>query len=114
MVMWGKTMESGSVTNLYGIDDAVSVAYDVMVYTDHAMLVGEAATRFAQQMGYQRIDQNDSATWQRYADWIKSNCSSNQHWRNVNNGDQCLIAVTDLYEKDTEAKLATDSQLISC
>eukprot|EP01084_Bolivina_argentea_P145720 255357_1 len=105
MVMWGPTMESGSVANLYGMNDAVSVAFDVMVYTDHAIIVGEAATRFAQQMGYPVVLQNDSATMGPYYSWVNGNCSNNQHWRNVQNGDQCLIETTDVYVKDTEADL---------
>eukprot|EP01084_Bolivina_argentea_P223725 378481_1 len=54
MVIWGPKMETGAVANLYDIDDVVGVAKHVLIYTQHAMIVGEAATRFAVQNGFKR------------------------------------------------------------
>ena len=101
MVMWGPTMESGSVANLYDIDDAVDVARDVMIYTNHAILVGEAATRFAVQTGKTKVDFNaTSNAFTTYKTWLDGNCPKS-YWRNVGNAEGCTL-IDGNYEKKEE------------
>src|SRR5205823_5654949 len=50
--MHGPTKRAGSVAALEDIATAAAVARDVMNYTDHIMLAGEGAKRFAIKMGH--------------------------------------------------------------
>ena len=51
-VMHGPTKRAGSVASLEDIATPAAVARDVMNYTDHIMLVGAGARKFALEMGY--------------------------------------------------------------
>ena len=51
-VMYGPTHKCGSVASLRNIKNPAMVALDVLRRTDHCLLVGEGALRFAKQMGY--------------------------------------------------------------
>lgn len=51
-VMHGSTRGAGSVASLEGVRTPSLVAVAVMRYTDHVMLVGEGARRFARAMGF--------------------------------------------------------------
>jgi N4-(beta-N-acetylglucosaminyl)-L-asparaginase len=55
-VMHGPTKRAGSVGAIEGIATPSLVAKAVMDYTDHVMLVGEGAKRFALQMGFKEQD----------------------------------------------------------
>ena len=55
-VMHGPTRGAGSVASLEGVRTPSLVAVAVMRYTDHVMLVGEGARRFARAMGF-RVDE---------------------------------------------------------
>src|ERR1043165_588106 len=50
--MHGPTRRAGAVASLEGIATPAAVAKAVMDYTDHIMLVGEGAKKFAVEMGY--------------------------------------------------------------
>ncbi len=52
-VMHGPTRRAGSVASIRGIKTPAKVAKLVMEETDHVMLVGEGALRFAKAMGFQ-------------------------------------------------------------
>ncbi len=51
-VMHGPTRGAGAVAALEGVKTPSRVALDVMRYTDHVLLVGEGARRFALSMGH--------------------------------------------------------------
>src|ERR1044072_2898009 len=51
-VMHGPTKRAGSVGSLEGIATPAAVAKAVMDHTDHIMLVGEGAKKFALRMGF--------------------------------------------------------------
>lgn len=51
-VMHGPSQCAGSVASLRNIKNPASVARDVLKHTDHVMIVGEGALRFARSMGY--------------------------------------------------------------
>eukprot|EP00057_Strongylocentrotus_purpuratus_P013975 XP_011668449.1 PREDICTED: N(4)-(Beta-N-acetylglucosaminyl)-L-asparaginase [Strongylocentrotus purpuratus] len=54
MIMDGDTHTVGSVGGLRRIKSAISVARAVMMYTTETLLVGESATKFAIEMGFQQ------------------------------------------------------------
>ena len=55
-VMHGPTRRAGSVASIHGIKTPSRVAKLVMEQTDHIMLVGEGAVRFAKAMGFPHED----------------------------------------------------------
>jgi N4-(beta-N-acetylglucosaminyl)-L-asparaginase len=55
-VMHGPSRGAGAVASLEGVKTPSRVAVAVMRYTDHVMLVGEGAQRFARQMGFEIHD----------------------------------------------------------
>lgn len=55
-VMHGPTRGAGAVAALEGIKTPSKVALTVMRYTDHVLLVGEGAKRFALEFGFQEED----------------------------------------------------------
>jgi N4-(beta-N-acetylglucosaminyl)-L-asparaginase len=66
--MHGPTNRAGSVACLEGIATPSNVAKAVMDYTDHVMLVGQDAKRFALAMGFK---EQNLLTEQSKADWEK-------------------------------------------
>jgi len=68
-VMHGPTRGAGAVASLEGIKMPSLVARDVMRYTDHVLLVGPGAQRFAQSMGYAVEDLLTEETRRRWVEW---------------------------------------------
>jgi N4-(beta-N-acetylglucosaminyl)-L-asparaginase len=58
MIMNGDNMNAGSVAGLRRIANATSVARAIMEHTNHTMLVGDLATKFAIEMGFKGIKSN--------------------------------------------------------
>ena len=65
-VMVSEEKRFGAVTGLQRVKNPVLVARKVMEETDHAMLTGEGALRFARAMGF---GDHDPVTDARHADW---------------------------------------------
>jgi L-asparaginase / beta-aspartyl-peptidase len=61
-----KTARIGAVTGLQRVKNPILVARDVMTHTDHVMLTGEGALRFARAAGHADYD---PITADRRADW---------------------------------------------
>lgn len=59
MIMDGSNLRVGAVAALQNVLHPVSVARMVMERTEHCMLVGEGALRFARQMGIKIVETND-------------------------------------------------------
>ena len=80
-VMHGPTRRAGSVGALEGIATPAAVAKAVMDYTDHIMLVGAGAKKFALQMGF--TEQN-LLTEQSRQDWMrwKATINASDNWLN--------------------------------
>ncbi|HET9424807.1 MAG TPA: N(4)-(beta-N-acetylglucosaminyl)-L-asparaginase [Gemmatimonadaceae bacterium] len=80
-VMHGPTKRAGSVASLEGIATPASVAKAVMDYTDHIMLVGPGAKKFALQMGFR---EENLLTEQSRRDWLrwKGTVNPNDAWLN--------------------------------
>jgi N4-(beta-N-acetylglucosaminyl)-L-asparaginase len=80
-VMHGPSKRAGSVGAIEDIATPAAVAKAVMEYTDHIMLVGPGAKKFALQMGF--TEQN-LLTEQTRRDWMrwKATINSNDAWLN--------------------------------
>ncbi len=68
-VMHGPSRGAGAVACLEGIKTPSSVAMDVMRYTDHVLLVGKGAQRFAVSMGYQTENLLTERSRRRWIEW---------------------------------------------
>jgi N4-(beta-N-acetylglucosaminyl)-L-asparaginase len=68
-VMHGPTRGAGAVAALEGIKRPSRVALDVMRFTDHHLLVGEGAQRFAASMGHPVEDLLTDESRQRWIEW---------------------------------------------
>ena len=67
-VMHGPTRRAGAVGALEGIVTPSLVAKAVMDYTDHIMLVGAGAKKFALEMGFK---EEELLTEQSRKDWLR-------------------------------------------
>ena len=77
--MHGPTRRAGAVASLEGIATPSLVAKAVMDYTDHILLVGEGAKRFALAMGFK---EQNLLTEKSRQDWLrwKANVHPNDNW----------------------------------
>ncbi|CAG9791813.1 unnamed protein product [Diatraea saccharalis] len=83
LLMDGKTMNVGAVGALRRIKDAVSVARHVLEHTKHSLLVGELATEFAVEMGFNEENLSSLESREMWKTWYnKNNCQPN-FWMNV-------------------------------
>lgn len=81
-VMHGPTRRSGSVGALRNIKTPSNVAKAVMENTDHIMLVGEGALRFARAMGFPEADLLTEKSRLAWAVWRRSlhDASGHNNW----------------------------------
>src|SRR4051812_4147302 len=79
--MHGPTKRAGSVAAIEDIATPAAVAKAVMDYTDHIMLVGAGAKRFALQMGFK---EENLLTEQSRKDWMrwKATINPSDNWLN--------------------------------
>ncbi|KAK6173192.1 hypothetical protein SNE40_016691 [Patella caerulea] len=77
MVMDGKTQDVGSVGDLRGIKNAIGVARAVMEYTEHTLIVGESASKFAVEMGFTNESLTTNTSIEMTKNWKKNNCQPN-------------------------------------
>ncbi|XP_076435841.1 N(4)-(beta-N-acetylglucosaminyl)-L-asparaginase-like [Babylonia areolata] len=77
MIMNGDTFEVGAVGDLRRVKDAIGVARAVMEYTEHTLIVGESATRFAVGMGFKEESLSTNSSRQMWKDWRARNCQPN-------------------------------------
>lgn len=77
MIMDGDTHTVGSVGGLRRIKSAISVARAIMNYTKETLLVGDAATKFAIEMGFKEENLTTNRSRSIWEDWKKTNCQPN-------------------------------------
>src|SRR5688500_10495499 len=77
--MHGPTRRAGAVACLEGIATPSLVAKAVMDNTDHILLVGDDAKRFALQMGFEERDLLTEASRRRWLEWKRSPGAAN-YW----------------------------------
>ncbi|VBB29686.1 unnamed protein product [Acanthocheilonema viteae] len=73
----GLNHEMGAVGSLPNVKNAARVAYAVMKYTKHSILVGEYAANFAVEMGFKRESLYTNSSRAAHQKWIKQNCQPN-------------------------------------
>jgi N4-(beta-N-acetylglucosaminyl)-L-asparaginase len=78
-VMDGLTCRCGAVGGLKEIKNAAAVAQVVMERTDHILLVGEGALKFAVRMGFRRENLLTEASRRRWVEW-RSKLSATDAW----------------------------------
>ncbi len=78
----GPTKRAGAVGALEGIKTPSEIARLVLKYTDHIMLVGEGAKRFALSYGYREEDLMTPKTRQRWLRW-RANRGADDDWLDV-------------------------------
>jgi N4-(beta-N-acetylglucosaminyl)-L-asparaginase len=71
-VMHGPTRRAGSVASLRRIKNAASVAKVILERTDHIMLVGEGALRFAVKQGFKEQDMLTDESRKKWLAWRES------------------------------------------
>ncbi|MCX7992354.1 MAG: N(4)-(beta-N-acetylglucosaminyl)-L-asparaginase [Fimbriimonadales bacterium] len=70
-VMEGARLRAGAVAGVRGIAPVIHLAREVMLRTPHLMLVGEGATRFALQQGYEPQQLLTAESLRRWQEWRK-------------------------------------------
>eukprot|EP01112_Ceratiomyxa_fruticulosa_P013739 TRINITY_DN387_c0_g8_i1.p1 TRINITY_DN387_c0_g8~~TRINITY_DN387_c0_g8_i1.p1 ORF type:complete len:358 (-),score=56.59 TRINITY_DN387_c0_g8_i1:98-1171(-) len=80
LIMYGPTHQVGSVGCLKNITNAISVARAVMDYTYHTLLVGQDATNFAVEVGFNLTDLTTNRTIEMYEQWVANGRVPN-HWK---------------------------------
>jgi len=78
-VMDGPRHKAGAVAGLRRIRHAAGVAYEVLQRTDHALLVGEGAFKFARQLGFPEEDLSTAKSREAWLAW-KAGLSHKDAW----------------------------------
>ncbi|KAM7342377.1 putative N(4)-(beta-N-acetylglucosaminyl)-L-asparaginase GG24090 [Cochliomyia hominivorax] len=82
MVMDGSNMNIGAVGGLRQIKSATKIARMVLEHTKHTLLVGDAASNFAEMLGFRRESLTTPKSKRLWQDWRNNNCQPN-FWVNV-------------------------------
>ncbi|VDM37113.1 unnamed protein product [Toxocara canis] len=77
LVFDGPGHKMGAVGSLRRVRAAARVAYAVMKYTKHSFLVGEAATKFAIEMGFKEETLSTNRSHHLFKNWTTNNCQPN-------------------------------------
>jgi len=97
--MHGPTRRAGAVGALEGIKTPSVVAKYVLQYTDHIMLVGEGAKRFALSYGFKEEDLLTDRSRQRWLRW-RANRGANDDWLNVEDDEEMVVRPTGTINMD--------------
>lgn len=109
-VMHGPTRGAGAVAALEGIKTPSKVAKLVMERTDHCLLVGEGALKFALAMGFQREDLLTEASREAWLKW-KRELSPEDNW--IDPEDRLPRSMT-TPERSAALKLMATHGTINC
>lgn len=69
-IMDGSNLKAGAVTTITGIKNPISLAKDVMKYTEHVFLAGEGAMDFAKSLNYEILDPSYFHDDLRHKQWL--------------------------------------------
>ncbi len=84
-IMRGSTLEVGAVADVRNVKNPISLARKVMEETDHVLLVGEGAEKFARIMGfppYDPITEDRKREWEALREKVL-NGRSLRHWKKL-------------------------------
>jgi N4-(beta-N-acetylglucosaminyl)-L-asparaginase len=87
--MHGPSKRAGAVAALEGIKTPSEVAKLVLKYTDHILLVGKGAKRFALSFGLEEADLMTPRSREAWLRW-RQNRGASDDWLNVTDDDQLL------------------------
>lgn len=82
MIMDGETYDVGAVGGIRRIKSAISVARLVLERTNHTLLVGDMATKFAVGFGFQEESLTSKESTKIHQEWLDNSCQPN-FWKNV-------------------------------
>lgn len=91
--MHGPTKRAGAVGALEGIKTPSEVARLVLLYTNHVMLVGEGAKRFALSFGFKEEDLLTPESRQAWLEW-RANRSPDDDWLAVPGSTRMVVRPT--------------------
>jgi len=91
--MHGPTRRAGAVAALEGIKTPSEVAKLVLKYTDHILLVGEGAKRFALSYGFKEEDLLTPESRQLWLTW-RANRGPDDDWLDVPENEQMVVPQT--------------------
>jgi len=77
LIMDGVTHDAGSVAGLKRIKNAIGVSRAVMEHTTHTLLVGDSATQFAIDMGFEQEDLHAIESLEKWINWFNNSCQPN-------------------------------------
>lgn len=85
-IMRGKTLEAGAVAGIWGVKNPISVARKVMEKTDHVLLIGEGAVKFARLMGFEEYDPVTDERLKQWEELRKKLIEKGEtrHWKKLN------------------------------
>ncbi len=108
--MHGPTRRAGAVGALEGIKTPSEVAKLVLKYTNHIMLVGEGAKRFALSYGFKEEDLLTPASREAWLRW-RANRGDSDDWLNVPEGETIMPRVTGTVNLDIVNRLGEISSV---
>jgi N4-(beta-N-acetylglucosaminyl)-L-asparaginase len=114
-VMHGPTRMCGSVASIRGIKTPSKIAKLVMTDTDHIMIVGDGALKFAKEMGYPEEDLLVDESRKAWIAWKKSlrDKAGHNNWTNdVDLGPQPTAELRRMFPDDSEETLAWIADVI--
>ncbi|NJE85199.1 asparaginase [Thermococcus sp. CX2] len=84
-IMRGKTLEAGAVAGIWGVKNPISVARKVMEKTDHVILSGEGAVKFARLMGFEEYDPRTDERLKQWEELKKKLLETGEvkHWKKL-------------------------------
>lgn len=103
MMMWGPTHDVGAVGCLKRVKRAVSVARKVLEETQHTLVVGDDATRFAVRMGFDETSLTNAASQKAWEEWAARGQPSSA-W-----DPEPLAAAAEIPGHDTVGTMAVDA-----
>ncbi|KUH32248.1 asparaginase [Thermococcus celericrescens] len=85
-IMRGKTFDAGAVAGIWGVKNPISVARKVMEKTDHVLLNGEGAVKFARLMGFEEYNPMTDERLKQWEELRKKLVESGEtrHWKKLN------------------------------
>ena len=98
-VMHGPTRRAGSVASVQGIKNPAKLAKVVMERTNHVMIVGNGATRFAVDEGFEEINLLTDASRKI---WLAYKARTSFNWRPGTDSPEWKAAVTQIFDNDPE------------
>ncbi|ASJ07762.1 asparaginase [Thermococcus siculi] len=85
-IMRGKTLEAGAVAGIWGVKNPISVARKVMEKTDHVLLAGEGAVKFARLLGFEEYNPITDERLKQWEELRKKLIETGEvrHWKKLN------------------------------